>query len=257
MNNLFNDKPETNQWNNLFKKKDYNNINDDILLQEEDTYECEDYISGFKKSSKKNSKNSLYNYSFNINDKSRQLEDIHDQLKDNLIDTQKRKIKENEINGDLMNDKDVSSKNHFNKRNIKVDTLSKINKDESIDEEKKNIQKKKKYIGLKNKKKKNSWNYINAKYNKWIKKSNRKNISSEIPLSPIKKEDIMKRYVQKQETKYTKEKNKFLRQKKNLGMISKPPNHKNKKRISKNYSLSNEQKIFDREAFFKYRDVQK
>ncbi|SOV83250.1 GTP-binding protein, putative [Plasmodium sp. gorilla clade G3] len=318
MNNLFNDKPETNQWNNLFKKKDYNNINDDILLQEEDTYECEDYISGFKKSSKENSKNSLYNYSFNINDKSthyiyeknksdsykiyksRQLEDIHDQLKDNLIDTQKRKIKENEINGDLMNDKDVSSKNHFNKRNIKVDTLSKINKDESIDEEKKEYTKKKKYIGLKTRskiikgtkklklfgkkkkhdivntpidlatdyfklnnnstfydKKKNSWNYINAKYNKWIKKSNRKNISSEIPLSPIKKEDIMKRYVQKQETKYTKEKNKFLRQKKNLGMISKPPNHKNKKRISKNYSLSNEQKIFDREAFFKYRDVQK
>lgn len=67
----------------------------------------------------------------------------------------------------------------------------------------------------------------------------------------------MKRYVQKQETKYTKEKNKLLRQKKNLGMISKPPNHKNKKRISKNYSLSDEQKIFDREAFFKYRDVQK
>ncbi|SOS81247.1 GTP-binding protein, putative [Plasmodium sp. gorilla clade G1] len=318
MNNLFNDQPQTNQWNNLFKKKDYNKINDDILLQEEDTYECEDYISGFKRPSKENSNSSLYNYSFNINDKSthyiyeksksdsykiyksRQLEDIHDQLKDNSIDTPKRKVKENGINANLMSAEDVSSKNHFNKRNTNVDALCKINKVESINEEKKEYTKKKIYIGLKTRskiikgtkklklfgkkkkhdivntpidlatdyfklnnnstfydKKKNSWNYINAKYNKWIKKSNRKNIASEIPLSPIKKEEVMKRYVQKQETKYTKEKNKLLRQKKNLGMISKPPNHKNKKRISKNYSLSDEQKIFDREAFFKYRDVQK
>ncbi|SOV19257.1 GTP-binding protein, putative [Plasmodium gaboni] len=318
MNNLFNYQPETNPWNNLFKKKDYNKINEDILLQEEDTYDRQDYISGLKRPSKENSKSSLYNYSFNINDKSthyiyeknksdsykiyksRQLEDIHDQLKDNLIDTQKRKAKENGINGDHVNAPNDSYKNHFNKRNIKVDSLCKINKDESVNEEKKEYTKKNIYIGLKTRskiirgtkklklfgkkkkhdivntpidlatdyfklnnnstfydKKKNSWNYINAKYNKWMKKSNRKNIASEIPLSPIKKEEVMKRYVEKQETKYTKEKNKFLRQKKNLGMISKPPNHKNKKSISKNYSLSDEQKIFDREAFFKYRDVQK
>ncbi|SOV19338.1 GTP-binding protein, putative [Plasmodium sp. gorilla clade G2] len=319
MNNLFNYQPETNPWNNLFKKKDYKKINEDILLQEEDTYDRQDYISGLKRPPKENSKSSLYNYSFNIKDKSthyiyeknksdsykiyksRQLEDIHDQLKDNLIDTQKRKTKENGINGDHVNAPNDSSKNHFNKRNIKVDSsLCKINKDESVNEEKNEYPKKKIYIGLKTRskiirgtkklklfgkkkkhdivntpidlatdyfklnnnstfydKKKNSWNYINAKYNKWMKKSNRKNIASEIPLSPIKKEEVMKRYVEKQETKYTKEKNKFLRQKKNLGMISKPPNHKNKKSISKNYSLSDEQKIFDREAFFKYRDVQK
>ncbi|EUD69505.1 GTP-binding protein [Plasmodium inui San Antonio 1] len=105
-------------------------------------------------------------------------------------------------------------------------------------------------------KKKNSWNYINSKYNKWLKKMTRKKISTEIT-SPVKKVDVMVRYAQKQESKYKKEKNKMLRRKKNLGMITKPPNHKKGRNISKNYTLSDEQKIFDREAFFKYRDLQK
>ncbi|GAW82664.1 GTP-binding protein [Plasmodium gonderi] len=105
-------------------------------------------------------------------------------------------------------------------------------------------------------KKQNSWNYINSKYNKWLKKINRKKISTEIT-SPVKKVDVMVRYAQKQESKYKKEKNKLLMRKNNLGMITKPPNHKKAKKISRNYTLSDEQKIFDREAFFKYRDVQK
>ncbi|KJP87727.1 ribosome biogenesis GTP-binding protein YsxC [Plasmodium fragile] len=105
-------------------------------------------------------------------------------------------------------------------------------------------------------KRKNSWNYINSKYNKWLKKMTRKKISTEIT-SPVKKVDVMVRYAQKQESKYKKEKNKVLMRKKNLGMITKPPNHKKASKISKNYTLSDEQKIFDREAFFKYRDVQK
>ncbi|KAI4836851.1 GTP-binding protein YihA2 [Plasmodium brasilianum] len=105
-------------------------------------------------------------------------------------------------------------------------------------------------------KKKNSWNYISSKYNKWLKKVNRKNTCPEI-ISSVKKEDVMIRYVQKQESKYKKEKNKLSAQKKNLGMITKPPNHKKIKKISRNFTLSDEQKIFDREAFFKYRDVEK
>ncbi|ANQ09711.1 Ribosome biogenesis GTP-binding protein YsxC [Plasmodium coatneyi] len=105
-------------------------------------------------------------------------------------------------------------------------------------------------------KKKNSWNYINSKYNKWLKKMTRKKVSTEIT-SPVRKVDVMVRYAQKQESKYKKEKNKLLMRKKNLGMITKPPNHKKGQKVSRNYTLSDEQKIFDREAFFKYRDVQK
>ncbi|CAA9989728.1 GTP-binding protein, putative [Plasmodium knowlesi strain H] len=105
-------------------------------------------------------------------------------------------------------------------------------------------------------KKKNSWNYINSKYNKWLKKMTRKRVPTEIT-GPVKKVDVMVRYAEKQESKYKKEKNKMLMRKKNLGMITKPPNHKKGGKISRNYTLSDEQKIFDREAFFKYRDVQK
>lgn len=106
-------------------------------------------------------------------------------------------------------------------------------------------------------KKKSNWNYINNKYTKWLKKIKRKNISEEIT-TPVKKKDVMIRYVEKEKHKYIKEQNKLLRQKKKLGMITKPPkNTKIRKKSSRNYTISNEQKIFDRDAFFKYRDVQK
>lgn len=106
-------------------------------------------------------------------------------------------------------------------------------------------------------KKKSNWNYINNKYTKWLKKIKKKNISKEIT-TPVKKKDIMIRYVEKEKHKYIKEQNKLLRQKQKLGMITKPPKTtKIRKKSSRNYTISNEQKMFDRDAFFKYRDVQK
>ncbi|CRG94617.1 GTP-binding protein, putative [Plasmodium gallinaceum] len=309
MDKLFDGNSENKKLIDNFQEKNYSNIKNDIILEEDETYSPEDYASGLKKPMKTLKNDSLYNFEFNINDKSthyiyeknkseaykifksKQLENLHDE--NNFSSSQREKKKNINSNNSSTNVNNLVN-DHNSKRN---DCSTEKYLEKKVENNEENT--KKKYIGLKTRneiikgtkklklfgkkkekeiinvptdlatdyfklsnnstfynKKKSSWNYISSKYNKWLKKAKHKNISSEITGS-IKKEDVMIRYAKKHETKYKKEKNKLLRQKKNLCMITKPPSHNKFKKISRNYTLSDEQKIFDREAFFKYRDVKK
>ncbi|SBS86813.1 GTP-binding protein, putative [Plasmodium ovale] len=320
MGNLFEASNADNKWNSHFKRMDYSKAETDALLEEDETYTTEDYVSGLKKAKKESMHgDNLYKYTFNMRDKSthyiyektkseaykmyisKQLENLHEaedisasqkgvftQDTTHTVGTtpncghkgthhgntqsQNRYIcKEDVLENEIRNGKDKIA--HIRKNYIGLKTRSNIIKGTK----KLKLFGKKRtneilhvptdlatdYFKLCNNstvyeklRKKNNWNYISSKYNKWLKKMNRKRISSEIT-SPVKKEDVMVRYAQKQEGKYRKEKNKWITQKKKLGMITKPPNHKRDKKHSRNFTLSDEQKMFDREAFFKYRDVQK
>ncbi|SCL95995.1 GTP-binding protein, putative [Plasmodium berghei] len=309
MGDLFENNNCSNNYNkgdkDHFKNFDYSKIKNDTLLEEDETYSKEDYMSGLKMGRvKKNmyNNNPLNDYTFNINDKNtyniyekskseaykiymgQQLENFHNNQNSNLSKDMKRtnnlKMKNTNLNdydGTNTNKNLIVSKNeedaYTRKHYIGLKTRNKIirgtkklklfGKNRTKEIVNVPIDLATDYFKLNNnsefydkKNKKNNWNYINSKYNKWLKKMGGKNISSEI-IGSVRKEDVMRRYAQKQEGKYSKEKNKLLIQKKKLGMITKPPSHNKKGKYSKNYNISDEQKMFDREAFFKYRDVQK
>ncbi|CAD2111173.1 GTP-binding protein, putative [Plasmodium vinckei petteri] len=309
MGDLFENNNGNNNYNkgnnDHFKNVDYSKIKNDTLLEEDETYSKEDYMSGLKMSRvKKNmyNNNPLNDYTFNINDKStynvyekskseaykiymgRQLENFHNDQNSSSSKEMKRTNSLNMKNPDLSNYDGANTNkslvvnkndedNYIRKHYIGLKTRKKIirgTKKLKLFGKKRTkeivsvpIDLATDYFKLNNnsefydkKNKKNNWNYINSKYNKWLKKMGGKNISSEI-IGSVRKEDVMTRYAQKHEGKYSKEKNKLLMQKKKLGMITKPPSHHKKGKYSKNYNISDEQKMFDREAFFKYRDVQK
>ncbi|GAB68164.1 probable GTP-binding protein [Plasmodium cynomolgi strain B] len=278
MDNLF-EGNKNKSWSDQFKREDYSKVKENILLEEEDTYTPEDYASGLKRS-KSGTQNGdiLSSYTFNIKDKD--THQIYEKIKsDSYKMYRSRQLENLEIqtswgtpgqgkNGaSPTNRENTGVKKHYIGLKTRSSIIKGTKKLKLFGKKRTNdivhvpIDLATDYFKLSNNstvydKKKNSWNYINSKYNKWLKKMTRKKISTEIT-SPVKKVDVMVRYAQKQESKYKKEKNKLLMRKKNLGMITKPPNHKKGQKISRNYTLSDEQKIFDREAFFKYRDVQK
>lgn len=308
MGDLFENNNCNNNYNkggkDHFKNFDYSKIKNDTLLEEDETYSKEDYMSGLKmgKVKKNMYNNPLNDYTFNINDKNtyniyekskseaykiymgQQLENFHNDQNSNSSKEMKRtnnlNMKNNDLNeydGTNTNKDLIVSKNeediYIRKHYIGLKTRNKIirgtkklklfGKNRTKEIVNVPIDLATDYFKLNNnsefydkKNKKNNWNYINSKYNKWLKKMGGKNISSEI-VGSVRKEDVMRRYAQKQEGKYSKEKNKLLIQKKKLGMITKPPSHHKKGKYSKNYNISDEQKMFDRDAFFKYRDVQK
>lgn len=281
MDALFQNSESRNDTKFYFKKKEYSQKKHSVLLDEEDTYSREDYLKGIKSSKNGSVNRSLHDFVFDRNDA--RTHRIYEDTKSLAYQT----YKSNQLMSLVQEELEESEKKNETKKEKKEtekqkDQTTKISSYIGLKTRKYMLKgtKKLKLFGKKKSKeitmvpkdlattyfrlsepfyvnkKKRDWNYIHSKYNKWINKIKRKRGVEEIT-EQITKKDVMIRYVEKEKSKFMKQQNKLLRQNKNIGMLTKPHSKNKIKRISRNYSLSDDQKIIDKEAFFKYRDVQK